>query len=101
MDTRTIPESYILLRNVKKLPYQEIYNKPEEAAKYFGVASPVALVQNDSAIVTGNSLLQAFDRLEVLENTAHSIISSKALGDIVHITEAEVEDLKKAFSLVD
>ena len=101
LDTRTIPESYILLRNVKKLPYQEIYNRPEEAAKYFGIASPVALVQNDSAIVTGNSLLQAFDRLEVLENTAHSIISSKALGDIVHITEAEVEDLKKAFNLVD
>ena len=41
----------------------------------------------------------AFDRLEVMESTAHSIINSAALGSIVHITDEEVEDLKKAFQL--
>ena len=52
-------------------------------------------------IVTGNTLLQAFDRLEVMESTAHSIINAAAIGDIVHISDEEVEDLKEAFHLAD
>lgn len=98
-DPRTIPESYILLRDIKKVPYQEIYADPAKASKTFGPATPAIMVEGDCVIVTGNSLLQAFDRLEVLEVTAHSIIDSAALGQIVHITDAEVEDLKKAFHL--
>ena len=47
------------------------------------------------------TLLKAFDRLEVLEATAHSIINSAGLGQIVHITDSEIEDLKEAFHLVD
>ena len=56
---------------------------------------------NDCVIVTGGTLLQAFDRLEVMESTAHSIINSTAIGNIVHITQEEVEDLKVAFNLQD
>ena len=57
------------------------------------------MLEDDCVIVTGDSLLQAFDRLEVLESTAHSIINSIGIGQIVHITDEEVEDLKKAFHL--
>ena len=53
----------------------------------------------ECVIVTGASLLQAFDRLEVMESTAHSIILSKEVGNIVHITDEEVQDLKVAFNL--
>jgi len=98
-DPRTIPESYILLRDIKKLPYQKIYMDPAGAAREFGPVHPAVMVEGDCVIVTGSSLLQAFDRLEVLEVTAHSIIDSAALGQIVHITDGEVEDLKKAFHL--
>lgn len=98
-DPRTIPESYILLRDIKKLPYQKIYVDPAGASREFGPAHPAIMVEGDCVIVTGDSLLQAFDRLEVLEVTAHSIIDSAALGQIVHITDDEVEDLKKAFHL--
>ena len=48
---------------------------------------------------TGNSLLQAFDRLEVMELTANSILDSQSLGSIVHISEAEIAELKTAFHL--
>ena len=34
-----------------------------------------------------------------MESTAHSIINSRAIGKIVHITQQEVEDLKVAFNL--
>ncbi len=100
-DPRTIPESYILLRDIKKVPYKDIYLDPEGVAKQFGPANPAMMVENNCVIVTGDSLLQAFDRLEVMESTAHSIINSAALGSIVHITDEEVEDLKKAFNLAD
>lgn len=100
-DARTIPESYILLRSVKKLPYQEIYSNPETLSRELGEISPAVMVENDSVIVVGGTLLQAFDRLEVLESTACSIINSLSIGQIVHITDSEIEDIKKTFNLKD
>lgn len=100
-DPRTIPESYILLRDVKKLPYEQVYVDPDGTADEFVPSRPAIMIENSSVVVTGESLLQAFDRLEVMESTAHSIILSKEIGDIVHITDEEVNDLKVAFHLVD
>ncbi len=100
-DPRTIPESYILLRDVKRLPYGKIYTHQEETALDFSASCPAVMVDNECVIVTGETLLQAFDRLEVMESTAHSIINSAAIGSIVHISDAEVEDLKVAFKLQD
>lgn len=98
-DPRTIPESYVLLRDIRKLSYRQFYTGPEQTSRMFGPAVPAIMVENDCVIVTGASLLQAFDRLEVLESTAHSIIDSGPLGRIVHITSSEIEDLKVAFHL--
>ena len=100
-DARTIPESYILLRDVKKIPYEEIYTNPDQMAKEFVPSCPAVMVENDCVIVTGGSLLQAFDRLEVMESTAHSIISAQEVGPIVHITDPEIEEIKEAFHLQD
>jgi L-fuculose-phosphate aldolase len=100
-DPRTIPESYILLRDVKRLPYGEIYTEQEKTANAFDEAHPAVMVDNECVIVTGETLLKAFDRLEVMESTAHSIINSSAVGCIVHISDQEVEDLKVAFNLKD
>ena len=100
-DPRTIPESYILLRDVKKLPYELVYVDPDGAAEEFSPSRPAMMLENSSVVVTGESLLQAFDRLEVMESTAHSIILTKEIGNIVHITDDEVEDLKVAFHLAD
>lgn len=100
-DPRTIPESYILLRDVKRMPYGQNYLNQDETAEYFGEATPAAMVENDCVIVTGSTLLQAFDRLEVMESTAHSIINASAVGQIIHISSQEIDDLKIAFKLKD
>ena len=100
-DPRTIPESYILLRDVKKLPYEQVYVEPDKTADELSPVHPAMMIENSCVVVTGESLLQAFDRLEVMESTAHSIILSKEIGEIVHITDDEVEDLKVAFHLKD
>ena len=100
-DPCTIPESYILLRDVEKLPYEFIMENPEATADHLGVAHPAIMCENNCVIVTGASLLQAFDRLEVMEATAHSIINSLSIGDIQHISKDEVDELKVAFKLQD
>ena len=100
-DPRTIPESYILLRDVKRMSYGENYVNQEQIAEYFSETRPAAIIDNDCIVVTGNSLLHAFDRLEVFELTAESIIDTAMIGDIVHISDDEIADLKKAFHLKD
>ena len=100
-DPRTIPESYILLREARKEPFEDIYRDPVAAAGKFSHRTPVIIYKNDCVTVTGETLLQAFDRLEVAEATANSIIASRDIGKIVHITDDEIEALKDAFHLTD
>ena len=100
-DTRTIPESYILLRDVKRIPFEAAYQNLDDVAAEFDNAHPVLLVENKSVMVTGASMLQVFDRLEVMEMTATSILKAQALGTIAHIPSDEIAALKTAFHLED
>ncbi len=96
-DSRTIPESYIMLRDVKKIPFGSSFMQPDMVADIFDAMTPILLVDNDCVIVTGSSLINAFDKLEVLEYSAKAVVASKSLGEIVPITDAEVKDLREAF----
>jgi len=98
-DPRTIPESYILLRETLKIPFAENLLRIKKTASKLSQRTPAIICENDGIIVTGSSLLNAFDRLEVAEFTAKSIIESKALGQIFHIRDREIEDINIAFGL--
>ncbi|MBQ7064582.1 MAG: class II aldolase/adducin family protein [Firmicutes bacterium] len=98
-DARLIPESYIQLRNVKKYPFGSTFMEAEEMAARLTVDNPVAIIENDCVITTGKSLINAFDRLEVMEYSAKSVIMTHTLGDIVHITDEEVDEIEVAFGL--
>jgi L-fuculose-phosphate aldolase len=98
-DSKTIPESYILLRNMPRLPFGAAFLLPEDLAEIFTEANPVALIENDCIITTGSSLLNAFDRLEVAEYSAKAVIASRELGDIVMIDGKQVTDINEAFRL--
>lgn len=98
-DSRTIPESYILLRNIQKLPFGSTFMQPSMVADMFVPSNPIALIENDSVIVTGNSLLNAFDRLEVAEYSAKALIASKSLGEVVIINDDRITEIEKAFNL--
>ncbi|WP_341278998.1 class II aldolase/adducin family protein [Paenibacillus sp. FSL H8-0537] len=99
LDSRTIPESYILLRNIPKLPYGDLYTKPQAAAQLFQENTPIVIAENDCVIVTGQSLLNAFDRLEVAEYSAKATISAKNIGAIVHMEQSRIAELEQAFGL--
>lgn len=98
-DSRTIPESYILLRGMPKLPFNAVYNKPERTASLFRPDTPIAIVNNNCVIVAGQSLLNAFDRLEVAEYSAKSILSARTLGNVIHIDDDRIRELESAFNL--
>lgn len=98
-DSRTIPESYILLRGMPKLPFNAVYNEPERTASLFRPDTPIAIVNNNCVIVAGQSLLNAFDRLEVAEYSAKSILSARTLGNVIHIDDARIRELESAFNL--
>ncbi len=99
LDSRTIPESYILMRNIPKLDFGSNYLKPEETAAVFKENTPIALIKNDCAIITGSSLLNAYDRLEVAEYSARAIIATRDLGELVAINQEEIDDINIAFHL--
>lgn len=98
-DSRTIPESYILLRSMPKLPYGTNFTDIDRTVAAFSGAIPVVLCENDSLMVTGTSLLNAFDRLEVAEYSAKALIAAQGLGTLVTINEAQVDELITAFKL--
>ncbi len=100
-DARTIPESYILLREIPKTSFESIYKDPNATSMMFSERVPAVLFKNDCIVTTGKNLLQAFDRLEVAEATAHSLIAAHDIGKIAYITDEEVADIKRAFHLVD
>ncbi len=99
LDTRTIPESYVFLREVEKLPVSVLSEDPTNVAPRLSPNFPVYLIENDGAMVLGTSLLDAFDRLEVLESTAEALINSKSLGPVRVMGEAVIRELEEAFHL--
>ncbi len=99
LDSKSIPESYILMRDIPKLALAEFYQKPEETAKAFNESTPIVIVKNDCVAVTGSDLLNAFDRLEVAEYSAKALVHAKNLGQMVAINEAQIAEIKEAFHL--
>jgi len=97
-DTRTIPESYVMLRKIPLLPFGLNLLEPEKVAQTFSATTPLLMLKNDCLIVTGNSLLQAFDRLEVAEFSAKAVIGARAVGPQTPIGDAEIKALEEAFS---
>ncbi len=98
-DSRTIPESYIMLRDVKRLPFLASTDDIEGTVATFGNKTPAVLVDNQCAIVTGDTVLNAFDRLEVLDYSARAIIDARDIGPLVMISDDEVRAIEKAFHL--
>jgi L-fuculose-phosphate aldolase len=97
LDTRTIPESYIFLRDVAVLPFSWVYDAPEKIAETMTPEFPIALIENDCALVLGKTILDAFDRLEVLESTAEAVILSRSLGDVRPMGDGVINELVRAF----
>jgi L-fuculose-phosphate aldolase len=97
LDARTIPESYIFLRDVGRASFGVQYVEPERLADLLSPDRPVLLLENDGAMVVGTSPLDAFDRLEVLESTAEALINARSVGPLSPMGPEVIEELSRAF----
>jgi len=98
IDVRTIPESWVFLKDIPTLGFGIQYSEPDEIARSFGPDRPAILIENDGFIVTGDELLETFDRLEVAEFSARSLVMGHSLGELVPINEEQVAELRERFS---
>ncbi|MFW5976007.1 MAG: class II aldolase/adducin family protein [Alkalispirochaetaceae bacterium] len=97
LDTRTIPESYILLRDIPLLPFGDQFREGKEVSASLSEKRPILLLENDALLVTGGSVAETFDRLEVLEFSARSLNQSRPLGKLVPISDEEIKKLRGKF----
>lgn len=99
-NSHMIPEGYICLKNTIRHPYGTIETAPDAIADSISIKAPIAIIDNDCVIVAGTSLLNAYDRLEVLEFGAESLCDIAAMnGTIVPISAEEIREIEVAFNL--
>ena len=97
LDTRTIPESYVVVREVSRAPFGVQFGDGRELASMIDPRRPAVILENDGVLVTGADVLEAFDRLEVLESTAEAIINCRAVGPLQPLGDDVTRDLDSAF----
>ncbi len=98
-DARTIPESYIFLRDVVRIPYGVQYQNDGQLADFITPQSPAVILENDGVAVAGSSVLDVFDRLEVLEATAEAVIDATNIGPVAAMNESVIAELRSAFGI--
>jgi L-fuculose-phosphate aldolase len=99
LDTRTIPESYVVVRRVGRASYGLQFEDADAVAARIEPASPALLLENDGVLVTGGTVLEAYDRLEVLESTAEALINCRAIGELAPMSDKVISELATAFGL--
>ena len=97
LDVRTIPESWIFLQDMANVPFGSQFTNNETIPDLESKENPGVIIENDSVLMTGSSLLQAFDRLEVAEFSAKSLVMGTSLGAFEPMNDGEIEELRKAF----
>ncbi|HHU98749.1 MAG TPA: class II aldolase/adducin family protein, partial [Bacteroidales bacterium] len=89
--------SWILLQEMPLVPFGALSPGREEIFEKLSAGIPAVLIANDSVLVTGDSLLRAFDRLEVAEMTAMSLILGESLGSVKPISDNNIAELGRVF----
>ncbi len=97
LDSRTIPESFVFLREIARVPFGVQFSDPAALAQTVSLRRPAALFENDGVLVCGSSVLDAFDRLEVLEATAEAVINARHLGTITLMSDQATAELEQGF----
>ncbi len=95
INTRLIAEAYAMVGEPQIAPYA-LMGSPELAeavAGSFRKHTSCVLMENHGVLCVGDTLLQAFDRIEVLENTAKINLYAAQLGGGVELDETQLRDI--------
>lgn len=97
LNVRTMPEAWYFLRDIPKIDFGHQFEQTGTIAGIFSQGTPAVIIRNDSIIVTGDKLWQTFDRLEIAEFTARSIIMGHPLGELMPMNQEQINELIKKF----
>jgi L-fuculose-phosphate aldolase len=97
INVRTIPESWIFLKDMPQLEFGAQFEEPDRVVNSVSRERPAVLLKNECVLVVGDELLQTFDYLEVAEFSAKSIVMSATIGQMVPISEEQTQELRSAF----
>ena len=100
LDARTIPESYLFLGEVPVVPFAAQFGDGADVARIVSPAQPVAVMENNGVLILGKSVLDAFDRLEVIESTSEALINSRPVGALRPMSDAQIGELRAAFGML-
>lgn len=94
----TIPESYIVLGHVPILDPragdERMVAQIVLAVSAVEDPQPAVVIAREGVLVMGRSLLEAFDRLEVLESTAETVVQAMRLGKMQALTDVQLATLQ-------
>ncbi|MDE6550598.1 MAG: class II aldolase/adducin family protein [Clostridia bacterium] len=99
IDSRTLPESYIMMRQVLRYPALSDIENKEKIAKNITEVNPVAIIDNSCVVCGGKTINKAFDRLEVCEATAKAYYITKSIGKALNIEDKEIKKIEDYFNL--
>jgi len=97
LDVRTIPESWIFLQDIPSVPFGIHRMGKKEIPDLLAAGNQAVIIRNDAVLITGDKLLQPFDRLEVAEFSAKSLVMAKPIGTLIPINVTQIEELRKVF----
>jgi len=91
-----LPEAVVLLGDVPVAPYA-IPGTPE-LAQVVGVYASghnAFLLANHGAVTMGASVMEAYQRMEVLERLAHILVTARQLGHVNLLSDEQLQQLRK------
>ena len=94
INCRYIAESYAIVGTPVRAPYA-LMGTPELAENVASAArnGNCVILDNHGVLAIGETLLQAFDRLEVLERAAHTMILLQMQGTAHELTAEQLAEL--------
>jgi L-fuculose-phosphate aldolase len=98
IDTSLTAEAYVILGEPMFVPYEHMGTKElaDIVSKYIK-KSDLLLLENHGILSVGSNLLQAFDKIEVLENAARMTFITELMGIKTTLSEQQRAELKKLF----
>lgn len=99
INCRLLAESRLLLKEIQTAPYACMGTSKlaESVTQSLSAGGSAVLLANHGALTIGETLLQAFDRMEVLESAAKITILGKILGSQTELTRYQLSEIDNFF----
>ncbi len=96
LDARLMPERTCFLRSCRAHLWPQLRESAATADLFAGDVSSIIL-ENDGIITTGMNLTQAFDRLEVAEFTARSVVAAGDYEALQALDDDQMAEIDAGF----